>query len=365
MEKSNPQNPIYKRNMAASFNNLASISERLGDVVSAREYYRQALEARERWSALDPASHEATWQTANSHLLLGQVSLYTGDPALALQAFAEAANLRQSIPADSVERVMYDQEWAWQHDRMAEASIRLGNLAEARQHYDTSLELRKKLVDAAAPRSGVQLRRDLASSYLKIGDMSFLFDKDLNQAEAYYQQSLNVCEELRALDPRNSDVRADLATTHYKLGSLKQHLGLAASKEHYQECLAIRAKLAAAAAQDQMAQADLMLAMARCGQHAKAAVIAERLREQLPQNPAIQYQVACCYAISMGDIAAEAAADSNDAQQLAEKYRASAIEAIRQAIASGWKDLVTIRTNPELDPIRQLEEFQRVTHAPQ
>ena len=46
-------------------------------------------------------------------------------------------------------------------------------------------------------------------------------------------------------------------------------------------------------------------------------------------------------------------------------YTEEAVAAIRKGIADGWQDLERLRTDPDLDPIRDAPEFRRLLEEPQ
>lgn len=117
----------------------------------------------------------------------------------------------------------------------------------------------------------------------------------------------------------------------------------------YRRCLEIRKKLATEPAA-KMPRVDLMLALARCGDHAEAAKIADALIAIPPTDEHMYFQVACGYALC-------AAAASNDAT-LKRRYTASALDSLRKDKEKGWTDVVTLETDPDLEPIRSDPAFQ-------
>ncbi len=101
-----------------------------------------------------------------------------------------------------------------------------------------------------------------------------------------------------------------------------------------------------------MSQVDLMLAFARCGEHAQAAQIAERLIASPPKDEFLYVQAACGYAI-----AARAAAGD---EGLVRRYKSAAFDCLRQARKRGWNDVETLEIDPDLEPIRKDPEFKAV-----
>ncbi len=137
----------------------------------------------------------------------------------------------------------------------------------------------------------------------------------------------------------------------------------------YRRCLEIREKLATDPA-EKIPWVNLMVAAARCGQHSRAATIASQLMASPPRDEQIYYQVGCGYSL-----AAEAAdagcwrlrAFSGSPQgsltvalntALARLYTELAVDSLRKARERGWSDVVSLETDPDLEPIRNDPAFR-------
>jgi hypothetical protein len=97
-----------------------------------------------------------------------------------------------------------------------------------------------------------------------------------------------------------------------------------------------------------VAESDLMLALARCGDHEEAARIARRMIEKPPQNAAFYVDSACGLAISAAGVDGD----------LKRGYTDEAVAGIRRAMDRGWRDLGRLKVDPDLDPIRDDSAFQ-------
>ena len=89
-----------------------------------------------------------------------------------------------------------------------------------------------------------------------------------------------------------------------------------------------------------------MLALARCGDHAEAALIARRAIRKPPQNAELYIETACGLALCSG------AAEKLD-PALARTYADEAVAAIRSGRDRGWRDVERLKVDPDLDPIRK------------
>lgn len=94
-----------------------------------------------------------------------------------------------------------------------------------------------------------------------------------------------------------------------------------------------------------------MLALARCGDHAGAAKLAEALTAGSTGHPGMQFYAACGYALCRA--AAPDAADKD-------KYASAALKCLGRAVDLGWKDRLLVDLDPDLDGVRDLPGFAKV-----
>ena len=94
---------------------------------------------------------------------------------------------------------------------------------------------------------------------------------------------------------------------------------------------------------------NLMLALARCGEAAQAAKLAAEMVEKPPQESHLHFQAACGYALAAG-----ASSDPS----LAKQYTSAAVACLQKGKQAGWSDLVSLKINPDLEPIREAPEFR-------
>ena len=173
-----------------------------------------------------------------------------------------------------------------------------------------------------------------------------------------YRKALDLIEERAKSEPSNLVTQAALATILYYDATCALHAGdRSAAAIEYRRCLEIRKALATDPTV-KMPQVDLMVALARCGEHAKAAKIAEMLAAIPPTNENFYFQAACGYALAAGCV-------PNDAD-LARQYTSGAIACLHKAKETGWNVPQSLEIDPDLEPIRNdpqfralLEEFKK------
>ena len=95
-----------------------------------------------------------------------------------------------------------------------------------------------------------------------------------------------------------------------------------------------------------------MLSLARCGQYQQAAGLADAIRKATSSDPTFLFCVACGYALCIPAVVEGKDKLSSEEQALQKRYADSALDALRQAIAKGYDDRVTLETDPDLAPIQ-------------
>jgi tetratricopeptide (TPR) repeat protein len=245
---------------------------------------------------------------------------------------------------------------------MGETCLRLGRSEEGRKYYEDAFRMRQEEIERGP--DPFLAHHDLYLTHLRRGHLRLVHLDDPAAALDDYRQALAEIDRLSGQDPTNLDHKRDLALAHYCVGTASLEAGRKAdADEHFARCLALRKELVRSPGA-KLDQRDLMVALARCGQHKEAAAIADELLAVPPQDAQIYFQAALGYALAAG-----AAADDPAA---ARSYTDRAVTALRRGREHGWKDVVAVRTDPELDAIRGdpgfvalLEESERGAPAPE
>jgi hypothetical protein len=151
-------------------------------------------------------------------------------------------------------------------------------------------------------------------------------------------------------DSYESIYKRDLALAHYRLGNLARRSNdSATAREHYLKSLELREDLVALDESNDRRQLELMLALAHCGDHARAAGIAEKYRSGESPDNELLIDVSRCFA--------QCSMAASDDVELRRVYSERAIAALTAAIAQGYRDAVYLESEPDFDPIRKHPEF--------
>jgi hypothetical protein len=106
-------------------------------------------------------------------------------------------------------------------------------------------------------------------------------------------------------------------------------------------------------------QASLALLLARSGAHAEAAPLAVSLLRMAPRYANNLYNVGCCFSLCTAAVEGGKPAQALTAQQAAQRdrYAKSALAALEEAVKQGFCNRTLLRTDPDLDAVRDRPAF--------
>jgi tetratricopeptide (TPR) repeat protein len=191
---------------------------------------------------------------------------------------------------------------------------------------------------------------DVARTHNNAGLLLLVHDHKPSEARRYFRKALDLIDKRARVDPGNVETRRALGQTLYYEATAALRAGDAGgAKEGYRRCLEIRQALA----NDPNVKSneiDVILALARCGQHAEAASRADALVATPPKDENIYFHAACGFALAAGAASADAT--------LARQYTKKALDCLRAAKERGWANVVSLETDPDLEPIRNDPQLQ-------
>ena len=355
LEKQDPTAPLHKRNRAAVLNLRGDARFRAADFTGARDDYVAALRLREEWDKLSTERSQTKQGLAVSHGLVAKAALALGDPARAREHLAASQSHYRQLPDAYQRDPTVRRELAAQEQKLGEASFVLGDEPAARKHLTAALGMRRQMAESFKDSF---IRRDLAMAESGLGDLELLGANDPAKAAGHYAAALAEYERAWKADPDNVIGQRERALLHYRLGTTYLRRSawppvasapwLALSRAHYQQALGLYRKIAAVeGGKNLQAQILMAIGQARCGPHAEAAALAATVARAGAKDARVQFQAACAYALS-----AAAAGEPEDGP-----YFREALAALARARQLGWKDHVSLRTDPDLDPLRHLPAF--------
>ncbi|MEX2139559.1 MAG: tetratricopeptide repeat protein [Pirellulales bacterium] len=287
-----------------------SIQGELAEIPAARPVRQKllthALDGLQAVAGAADTSRQASRSQFVTHNELGNMLSLVGSPHFAEQrqkAYEIALRLAEADPANGEA-----QRDLWVAcNKLGEERQALGNLPEAKQHFERGLAISRRLAEGDP--AGAQAQRDLSVSYNFLGSVSLALG-ELLEAKKHFEQYLEISRRLAEADPTNAEAQRDVAIPFNKLGEVSLAMqNLPEAKKHFEQYLEITRRRAEADAANSQAQSDLSIAYSRLGDvHLALRNIAEakecfeqdleisrRLAEADPDNAQFQRGLAIAY----------------------------------------------------------------------
>jgi tetratricopeptide (TPR) repeat protein len=247
--------------------------------------------------------------------------------------------------------------WASQHRQnlarnyhlIGEIYHRLRNLEKSSDYCAKCAAIREAALKENP--NDFMLRGDLGEFYSYYGNICLRLG-DPREALPRYDRSVELNRQVVAKD-KNVQYQRNLAIALFGSGlATVRTKDPAGADKYFRECLQIRNELAKNDPTNDLKKMDLMLVMPHCGQHEQAAALAEKLRNGREKDPEVLFNIARGYTQC-------AVAAGNDST-LRREYEQKALAALQSAVDHGYKDVMTLEKEPELDPIRDRPEFKKL-----
>jgi eukaryotic-like serine/threonine-protein kinase len=178
----------------------------------------------------------------------------------------QALEYLDNLAAEGGKDTALKQELAAAYDRVGDiqggfGTSHLGQRQKAGESYRKALAIREALV--VAEPDNVDFRRRLATSYTKLGDISWT-EVDINGALEFYGKALAINQKLAADLPNDTQMRSDLAMSYGKFGYMQGANGRTEEAlENTRNAVALMEALAVADPNNTKIQSDLALSYDR------------------------------------------------------------------------------------------------------
>ena len=342
---------------------------KLGDSQEARRYLSASIGMVRSWLAKEPENDAYKYELANSLGQLAQVELSLGHLEPARGLYDEELAVRSSFaPAWAESQPDVPRELAGLHERLGELATRMGDPDGARRFYDRCAAIREGVL-AEQPEFWPAVY-DLARSYNNTGFLLYPAGHDPAAARPYHHKAVELISRRVEADPDDGQPRGALAESLYYEATCALHSGdPVAAAAGYRRCKEIREGLATDP-KATTARVSLLIAVARCGDHARAAAIAHEILATGLRDEQMDFQLACGYSLAAGAADAErsclqsaigtapAAIAAGIDAALVRLYTDLAVDCLRKAKQRGWSDVVSLEIDPDLEPIRNDPAFR-------
>jgi tetratricopeptide (TPR) repeat protein len=340
---------------------LAGVFGKIGNVQAATGRTAEALasfaRAEERFKALDSPADRAGM--ANTYCNIGVLYQENEQPLEASAAYTMAVELQEALARDHPEVSSYRSDLANTCNNLGTVRRQLGKPAEALSHYQRARELQEALVKAEPDVAAYRV--ELAMTMNNLGR---LHQKTGRPAEAleYHTWARDLRRALVSANPNDLEARSLLGSSFNNLGLTYMDLGRPVEAvdalRHGIEEQGLAHARAPSVAQYKfyldLNHLDLAEILRKLDRPAEAAAEATRRSKLWPDDPKQLYNFACELALCIP----LAGRDPSLSTAERAEYSDRAMDALRQAVRVGWRNLAHMESDPDLAPLRSRADFQ-------
>jgi serine/threonine-protein kinase len=408
--KDNPEDEHLKLQVARACRQLADISHETGDLKKALAYCQSALSLRKELAAVPFAERRrrnekaveedriTPWvqklQVSEEYQRIGVIHYRLGESAQAEEPVLKALALRENLVSEAAgdTAVLFmsanpaagptvlvvaaslpgraelmnniSQDLTRNYHLIGEIYFRLRNLKQSRLYYqkcedirerilrddESEMERLKQLGKSRPP--DFRLMSDLAEFHEMYSAMLLSLGAPLQEVLPHVDRALELSRRVLEID-KAVEPRQNLARALYSRGVVAVRANdPSTATKCFSECLEIREELADKDARSYSKKLDLLEVLARAGRHERAAQLAEQLRLGHENDSVFLIRVARCYAQCSLAVPGK--------PELERQYLEMALAALKTALEHGYKDLITLETHPDLDPLRKNPVFKKL-----
>lgn len=408
-----PANAQPQRDQSVSHERLGDMSLQAGQLQEALTYYQKLLVITQKLALAAPMDAEAQRVLSVAYQKLGDVSLLATQTQEAIGYYQKGMEIFQKLAAANPTDAQAQYDLSFSYGRLGDVCCQAGQFQDAIGHYQKFLEITQKL--AVADPTDAQAQLALSISYEKLGDVS-LQAGQVHVALGNYHKGLAIRQDIAAAAPTDAQAQRYLMGSHYKLGEMElDQFQFPVARAHYQRGLTVldtftqKTKLKTfeneiaglkrliavcdlsdrvifdldfAEAQDKAVVPQLLRTrLKRLVAYAdsasedvpaavrekwstgnlptellhQASLTANKLRKLEPATPKNFFNAGCCFGLILKSLVK---LEVPEKDRLKAELQTSAIDSLKAAIAAGYKDAEHMSKDADLEPLRELPEFQ-------
>jgi serine/threonine-protein kinase len=316
---------------------------------------QRAVAIFERLARDNPGNAELRIQLAIAHDVAGSALRQSDRQAEAMAAFQRAVTICEPLARDNPAVILYQHTLASSCADLGHTLQDAGNHSAAASAFRRSLEIRQRLLrdNPTLP----QFQRNLAAVHASLGS-SLWFLREYGAAAEAHRQANAICSELLAKNPGDLACREALAISQTNLGNALWASGDRAGgiESCRQAIVTGQALLAASPGTPEYHRPlgralnnRLATSLRQLRQFSEAIRLARARRTLWYRQPDELYNVACDLALCLPSVEAAAERDALAAETVA---------TLKRAIAAGWINAHHTSHDPDLDALRDRQDFR-------
>jgi serine/threonine protein kinase/tetratricopeptide (TPR) repeat protein len=366
MLQSHPTSGKFQLRRITAMSELSQLEGGVGKNAEALALAQKALDAAKTLVRDNPTNKAYQKMLSTAWNGLAATQYFRGGASDALASFDAAGRVLAEIARSDPGDVEVVRDLAGNYFNCGLLNKSLGRPEAAQTDYERSLELRERLAREHPDEPRFTL--DVGMVLHDIGEIQ-RERRQFAQASVSAQHSIDTLENLLKAHPRNAEYRNALARSEEDSGLTAAELGksddaVKALRRAHDLCeQTAREQPRVVQYQNDLISTDIDLGatLRKLGRGADAVAVyrgAAKFLAGLPEPSADRlYDLACCHAQLL---ALANSAGSGLSPKDAPAEGASAVAALRRAVAAGYKDAAHIKQDKDLDSLRGLDDFKKL-----
>ncbi len=339
-------------------------SEALESLLKASEAFESLIENGDR-------RPQTLTRSARSHAYLCRVYSHLGQLDDALAQGRYASGIYQKLIAEHPHNPDYGFD-------LCQSESVIGLMAIAYERWSEAIEsfasTRSILKEMAAKHGRLVSRMAMIQTQLAAADHNLrdAYDSDRarfrNERRALAREGYEICDKIRLVEPLSANMRIAYAHCCFSLADDQDEDGRRPDLDLYRKAEQLFAELVVGAPEHDENRSYLVYVerrlaeeLAARGEFADAAIWQSRSTETAQGRPPVFYRIARDYGRRL--VAMErlpAPPDARAAQLRRRRLVEGTLAMLRQAAATGYKDIKRLRTDPAFEPVRSCPEYEAI-----
>ncbi len=366
---SHPQDASLQRELSLSLDRLGVLLKNLGRLQEAEAETRRALAIRQRSVDSFPKDQRARMDLARTYMGLGNLlNAFPDRKSGAITAHRKAVGLLEELAAEFPAEILLRQELAIAASNLGQAILSDDRPAEAEPFLLRSLRLAEELA-ASAP-AVPEFQRSVAIALSNLG-IAYKDSERWQQAEDTYRRALEIHTHLADRAPKVPDHQNEVAGAIVNLARIHLIRGaptqardlLVQGLPHHKAALQANPGNRSYRNFYRLNRWRLAESLVALHDHAAASEVIAEFLQAATERPRDTYTAACLLAACAADAEKDSQLSHQEQQDTADVYRGRAISALRQAVQEGYHDVLQLRSDPFLDPLRSDSAFPSVLQS--
>jgi len=355
----------YRQDLGANFMNMGILLRATNRPKEAETAYAESLAIYKQLVADYPALPELRNQLALSENNIARLYLNTARPQDAEAAYTAAIAIHRKLVADYPTRPDFRLQLARSLNNFGSMLKNREHAAEAEKLHLEAVTITKQLI-AEYP-TPPEFRQELANSHNNLGTVYRVVDR-LPESEAAQLEALMIKRQLSAEFPTHPDFHQSLAGSYLNLANVcNQREDYAAAKNyleqalpHHRAALKINPRHPDYRVNYRNSLRTLASTNAWLNDQAGALLVAQAIQSLGWEPGTDAYSAARSLSQCIPIAEKIKTLDTAQRQEAAKFYADQSMALLRDAVAKGWKNIAQTQKDPDLDGLRQRDDFQQL-----